>query len=592
MRISQLLSVFVTPSLILLLFAQSSTSANPKLKPLFFPADKNNLQVLPQRFEYTLLDDERLKVGDILMDASFVTFKVETSESGKYRLQFTWPAGLLKEGQLSLRNNSGKAILSSRLSPDNLKITPQTTMNEEQKLRSDVAQFFMEEVDSDLMDEMKYLPFMTFCISRESQDTHLSLCSKELYMSSQGGQIIIKPRTAVAKRVARVEVNGKIVGNQGIIYLNDTTESISFIAQTQSGANLEISTRKKDVDFKDIVLSKDETELSITASGAEPVDENKVQKISKDEWRIRIPAARPVLYLRGEGDIPMRQEFYIKGPLPKENDRLHLSARAEERTYSSSLRFQGLAPANTKVSPADTTSRVEPRGKNQFLWSIEDIPSGLPTRRYLNVTGPGKKQVAAYDVFRGNPYELYAGLHYLSPSGIAFADLSFQWWFENFLLLNNNVTRFHWGLALSHNQHLTTNDNELEVDFSRLELLWRAQEGFFLQDETWGLGLPLLMIKSTDSSTLAPGLSFFLQKKAPYFLSKIASWSQLKIDYFTSSSGGDFKLSSGYEIKALLYKALGHRLYLRYGLGLSQYEFEGASSDIQLGLEGGLSWHF
>ncbi|MBV2169252.1 MAG: hypothetical protein KUL82_11160, partial [Bdellovibrio sp.] len=223
-------------------FPSWAQTRSSKLKPLYFQADKNNLQVLPQRFEYTLLDEDRFKVGDILLDTTQVTFQIQPSpnKKGFYRIVFTWPAGLIKEGELAVKNNSGKAILNTLVSKAQVHITQATTQQEQgqESLRSEIATFTVDDVEANLVDSMKYLPFMVFCLYRESDETRLYLCSKELYLSSQQGQMTVKSRSTT-KKSAQIEINGKVVGNQGIIYLNERSESVAFKAQTQSGAFLE-----------------------------------------------------------------------------------------------------------------------------------------------------------------------------------------------------------------------------------------------------------------------------------------------------------------------------------------------------------------
>lgn len=579
--------------LLCLVLSAVAASAKPSLKPLLFQADKNNLQVLPQRFEYTLVDEDRLKVGNILIDATQVTFKVEPAqEKNKFRLSFSWPAGLMKSGELALKNNSGKAIFNAKLNSSNLQIKAGTPLEGEEDLRSDMAEFVTEDLDKSLLEDMKYLPYMTFCLFREEEETRLYLCSKELYMSSQGGQMAIKARSNT-KKTAQVEVNGKIVGNQGIIYLNDRAETVAFKAKTQSGASLEIDTRRKDVDFKDVISNEDGKRILLTASGAEPVDESKVKKISDTEWKIEIPASRPVIYLKGEGDIPMRQEFYVRGPLPKEKDRPYLSSKSESQIYGSSLTLQGVAPATVKISASDDAqAQLSPLPKNQFMWKLTGIPRGEKTRRYLGVSTGESNFVVGYDVMRGSPFEIYAGARYLTPSGIAFGDIGIKWWFENFLFINSDATRFHWGLALNHAQHLTTKEGQPEADLTTVELLWRAQEGFFLEDRTWGLILPMQMIKTDGGSTMAPGFGAFWMAPSTKWL-KFSDWSQAELRYFAGSSGGDVKLKSAYEVKGLLYNKFNSKLSLRYGLNISNYEFDVTEkSELQFGLEAGVSWRF
>lgn len=576
----------------------SAQQNRAKLKPLYFQADKNNLQVLPQRFEYTLLDEDRLKVGDILIDASKVTFQIEPSSQikGTYNIRFTWPAGLLKEGEISIKNNSGKAVLNSVITPENIKVFQEDApTSEEEKLRSEIATINFDGISSAIIDDMKYFPFMVFCIYKVSDDTRLYLCSKELYLSSQQGQMVVKPRSAV-KKPAQIEINGKIVGNQGIIYLDDKSENVAFKAQTQTGAFLEVETSKKDVDFKDVVISEDGEKIILTASGAEPVDEKKVKKISEQEWQIALPKSRPVLYLKGNGDIPMRQEFYIRGPLPKEKNRPFLSSRSADRTYSSKLSFNGVTPEGTqvKISDKDTQANLEATKKNQFLWTVQDIPAGLENRRYLNISSEGQNFVVGYDMFRGLPFGLGLGAQYLTPSGVAFGTINFDWWVENFLGINANWSRFHWGVSLSRDQHLSESDDVAKVDITTFELLWRNQDGFDLVDETWGLSLPLKMIQGPSASAMAFGVGGFISKKPWRWFKPVMHWSEIELQYFLGSSGSDFKVKSAYILSAKAYWKVSAKTHWYYGLNLSDYKYDppAAKEDLQIGLNGGIYWKF
>jgi hypothetical protein len=571
----------------------SALAAPPTLKPLHFPADKNNLQVLPQRFEYTLIDEDRLKVGDILIDFTQVSFQLEPAkEKGRYVIRFSWPAGLLKNGSLSIKNNSGKAIYTTELDSSKISVTAGKPLEGEEQLRTEIAHFVSEEVEGSVVDEMKYLPFMTFCIFKGEEATRLYFCSKELYLSSHAGQMTVKSRSTTKKH-AQVDVNGKVVGNQGFISLDNREETVAFRALTQTGAFLEIETRRKDVDFKDVIMDTEGKRILITASGALPVDQSKVKKISEDEWKLELSAARPLLYLNGEGDIPMRQEFYIRGPLPKENERPFVSAKSVSRIYGSEARISGIAPAKTQVSNQSATDTLQKLPKNQFTWTMSEIPRGEVTRRYLSLESGENKFVVAYDIFRGTPYELSLSAKYQSPSGSAFGELQLQTWFENFLGINSRITRFHWGLALAMTQPLTTGKDQPKIDMNQVTLLWRAQEGFYLEDASWGLRLPISMINIEGSGTMAPGVGFFYLTPSPKVWG-LLDWMHLTADYYLSSSGGDIKIKSGYQVKALFDKKLSPTLSWRYGLGLSTFEFDTTTkkSEMQIAPEIGAAWRF
>ncbi|HEX7675716.1 MAG TPA: hypothetical protein VF412_16185 [Bdellovibrio sp.] len=573
-------------------FAQGKA---PETKPLLFPADKNNLQVLPQRFEYSLWDENRLSVGDVLIDSTQVTFSLEPSKTkaGQYSIRFTWPAGLLKEGQLSIKNNSGKAIYSADLEKGTVKYYRGRPMADRENLRSDIASYTVPAVDAQTISTMKLLPFMVFCIYREAEGTRLYLCSKELYLTNQNGQIVVRPRNPATK-TAQVEINGTVVGNQGIIYLNDRNEAVNFRAQTKSGSTLEIETRRNDVDFKDAV--EDGNNIILTASGAEPVDENAIKRLSPTDWQVVLPKERPIVFLKGDGDIPMRQEFNIKGPLPQEKFRPFTSSKAATKTYASSLSLQVSAPAEGQISadPSDANAHFEQQGSG-YRWSLTGIPSG-EDRHYLTVQEGANTFYAAYDTNRGSPFDLYLGASYSAPSGLLNADLGGQWWIENFLLMNSSWSHLHWGLGVDHVQHLTDKADFAKVDLTTIELLWRAHAGFNMIDETWGLMLPFQIVKGDSDSTTMFGLGAFWQKqtKKKSWL-RFMNWSEVKLHYYLGSSG-NFKVKNAYRLEADAYKQFSpkSKWYLRYGLGLSQYKYDpsAAKEDMQLDINAAALWKF
>lgn len=580
----------------LVTFAQLDSKKD--FKPLLFQADKNNLQVLPQRFEYSLWDENRFSVGDVLIDSTQVAFKLAPVEGKKnqFHIRFSWPANLLKEGELTIKNNSGKTVFVAELNKETVHISLGTPLKDHETLRSDIASYSTT-VDAKIVNDMKYLPFLVFCIYRKTEDTKLYLCSKELYISSQQGRLTVKPRN-LNKKEAHVEINGATVGNQGIIYLNDRSEAVNFTAGTESGSFLEIETRRNDVDFKDIV--ENNNNLILTASGAEPADEKQVKKISATDWQIVLPKDRPVVYLKGDGDIPMRQEFNIKGVLPQEKFRPYTAANSTSKTYASSLTLQVTAPRNGQLKPNTQDSSANLEGQNRnFRWSLTDIPSG-ESRRYLSVAEGENNFVAGYDIDRGAPYILYLGVHYQLPSGLIFATVGGQWWIENFLFRNSSWNHFRWGFALDQRQHLTSKAEYAKVDITTGELLWRAHAGFNMIDPTWGLIIPLQMITAESDNTTMFGVGFFcqhrLQKSSFKFMTHMMNWAEIKLHYFPGSSNQNFKATSTFNLEVNAYKKLSEQSTwsLKYGAAFRQFKYVSppTEEDIQLDLTAAAYWKF
>ncbi|WP_413291019.1 hypothetical protein [Bdellovibrio sp. HCB337] len=584
------LIVFGTP---FLAQAQAAKKADQAI-PLFFQADKNNIQVLPQRFEYNLIDEDNIKIGDIVIDSTTFGFQIAPSTQfpGKYRARFIWPSGLLKEGSILIKDNTGKAVWTTNVSRRQIRlVNAEPKEGQDKTVRTQLAELVVDQINPVLIEDMKYFPFMNFCISRTNLDTKIYLCSKETYLTSQNNRLTIKAR-GQGKRPPFVEINGKNVGHQGIIFLNNENENIGFRAMTQSGAVLEVETRMKPVDFKDVVLSEDKKEIILTASGAEPVNEEKVTRISDDEWKFNLDVQRPILYLKGEGDIPMRQEFYIKGNTPADTARPSLDKNSFDRLYKPDVELKGTIAAGTTVSEGDETGRVEKLEGNRFRWRIEKIPAGETSRHYLRVNHEQNSYIAGYDIYRDFPFEAGALASYWTPAGQIYGDLHGTWWIENFVGSSADWSRLHFGLHARESLLLLKKSGEPNMNITHLELIWRSKAGFHFQDKTWGLLLPVEMIQATGVSVTSFGVGYFYSDKpATKKMKKYFDWYDIKFNYLLGG-GGDVKLKNAIQLTALAYKHVDKRFSWSYGAGLNQYSFDPGESKMQFQLTGGANYRF
>jgi hypothetical protein len=566
----------------------SSDEITPShLVPLPFNANLNNVRVLPQRFEYSLWDEDRLSVGNILIDSTQLTFQLSPSSTKKnrYNVRFTWPGGLVKNGRLTIRDNSGKSIFSSTFKKDDITISKGNVMEDHENLRSEIATFSVNELGPEFIESMRHLPFLMFCVYRETELTKINICSKELYLSLQKGQITIRPRN-LNKKNAQVEINGGKIGSQGVIYLNDSNETINFKSQTQSGSFLEMDIRTKDVDFNDIFQDGDN--IVLTATGAEPVDEKIIKKISDTTWSIRLPKDRPVIYLKGDGDFPLRQEINIRGPIPSSSNRIYAERASIAKTYSSTLEVLVATPQNAKLSlpKSEVSASIKNKDSEHYLWKITKIPKGT-NQRYLNLNAEGNTFTASLETYRAPAYSLYLGGSYNFSADKSSMRAELEWWFDSFLKLNSSWSKNHWGINLIQDN----NSNS-----TGLELLWRSKFGIHMIDDTWGLILALQDLNSNSGTSLVYGLGFFVQKSlAQTEMQNFMNFCEFKIHQYFGSEA-DTQRSHGVEFNMQAYKnILGQQfLFFRYGLGVSQYDYDPLtkSNEVQTQFQSGIYWTF
>jgi hypothetical protein len=574
------------------LFSALTARAELKAIPMIFQADKNHLEVLPQRFEYSLLDESQIKIGDILIDSATFGFQVASSVAfpGSYRARFVWPYGLVKNGTLSIRNNTGKTIWTAPFRTHDLKLVKKeqkdASSESNSALRSQLAEYMVDRLGPSLIDEMKFLPFMSFCVSKALERTRINLCSKEVFLTSTNGRLAIKARSQ-GKKEAFVEVNGRTVSHQGVIFLNDETQNIGFRSVSESGAILEIETRMKPVDFKDVVLSEDKKHLLLTASGTEPVTEENIQRISSDEWRATLDLVRPVLYLKGAGDIPLRQEFYVKGDIPTEAHRPSLDPNTLRRVYREDIELKGTLAPGTTASTSDKDAHLE-INSNKFAWTLSSVPGGQKSRHYFQVA---PSFAAGFDVEREFPWEADLGATVLVPAFQGSLLGALTWWSERFVGSEDSWAQLHWGVRASENLILNSKTGEANLSTTDVELLWRATPGFHFIDPTWGLSLAYENFQSSNVNGNTFGLGAFYSDTAPDIFKNWFQWQEIRGTYLMPSSG-TVSLTQGIKIETLFYRHFDLHWSLQTGLGVLMYTLDPGSAKTQAQLKAGMTYRF
>lgn len=557
--------------------------------PLLFPAEQNKIQVLPQRFEYTLLDSERIKIGDILIDATLLRFEILKSESEKVQLMFSWPAGLLQEGGISLINNNGRAIWDSPILKKDIKIA-KVENKESPELRSDLAQLTSQPIDPELFENMKYYPFMKFCVTQIKGDTRIELCSKELYLSTKEGKLIIKSRSANEKK-AVVTINGKAVGEQGLIFLNDRSQNISFRAEAVSGATLDVETRRKDVEFMDVTIGKDPQTLVFEARGAEPVTESTVTRLTNGNWRSVLPLERPVLYLQGEGGIPLRQEFFVRGSPPKTESRPFLAPTSLNKTYQSDLSLLGSTPNGTRISnlPKDppTLSQVAP---NRFRWNLGPMKAGNSHRQLAQITTNEGTWIAGYDVYRGYSIEGAARFSVLAPWNLSLGSLELHYWFERFLGLSSPFFLQRWSLGASQESSFTKKAESIAYGLTQVELRSRLNSGINYRDPGGGIAIKMSSLSLATSTLSTVGVGYFYRGPLMDWAAEQFPWTTLTLDYLLPAKSTDLEFKGMLRGRLLLEKPLGGRTYFDLGLSIENWTaWENSTLEpLQMGLNIGL----
>jgi hypothetical protein len=555
----------------ILLFMVSTSFSSILLAqiPLNFPAEFNSIQILPQKFEYTLLDSSSIKLGDIIIDSKTLNLNLELNPNNfnEGRFLFSWPAGLLKEGELLIFNNNGKSIFSRDISKEKIKIVS-GEKNSNSLIRNEISLFTTEYLDEELIEEIKYLPFFKFCVVKKERITKIELCSSELYVSTENDKLRIKERKTNPQNEAKVIINGKEAGDQGIVFLNAENENLNFKAQSESGALLEIVTRLQQIHFNDVIITSNRNFIKLKASGSFPVNETGVKRLGPDSWEITLPIEFPVFYVQGEGGIPMRQEFNIKGPLPHEKLRSYAVGSPKTKTYSSEATIEGRLPKGAIIKSKEDTSEVSLKNKQNFLWTLKKLNPSSWNHRNLTVLSGESEATIGYDIFRGYRNDFLIKSELLTPINLINLSMEFSSWLND---LSSGLS-LKYLTAISKPPNITKYSN---IDFS---YIFRPSKGINFIDPSFFLGFSYKILQLNDSSFSLPGVLLGDKRKpTSYWYSMIADWYQWKLEYFIGQKVNSIDLKSIMLFEFTNFYSLTSNQYLNYSLGFLKYQIDSES---------------
>jgi hypothetical protein len=521
-----------------ILVAVGPTLAAEKGQPLFFPLKLNNVQPLPQKFEYSLRDAYRFLLGNRIIDTSQFEFVMYPSASGT-QVEVRWPPNLFESGNISILSPSGVSIWSSSVTEKQNVI----------KLQNSDA----------LINKLLNLSFFKFCVSQYEVNTGMEVCSPELLLKGSGQNIraVYKPHN----RPASIQINGRPVTPHGIVFLNDEKESLSFRAVAVSGAEFKMDTRSINLEFLDVTSVSDNL-MAVTIKGPYPLAPSEYRILKDGLWTVILKKDRALVYIAGAGQVPLRQEFVVQGPLPIEANRLYLEKSSPTKAYASSLELHGWNPQKGTPQAADSGSDVASVG-DRFTWSLKNLTYGQDKSSHIQVADSGNVFAASYSFSRAlaNRLELFGGIN--SYKTTLYVGGEAQMWLESLPIINR-ISQQRTGLGLIYNQDLSGNTKAVLME---LDFYWRLTRGLQLMDPSFyfGLGLQNWSLNSHGIQTFAPFIGWM--GNAPAKL-KYFDWQELTLKQSLSAKSSEVDFKSRTDLRWKLYQPLSDQTKLRYSLGI------------------------
>lgn len=535
-------------------------------RQLFFPIEKNSIQILPQRFEYQLLSPLALRVGDEVLNAGTLSFQFAQPHplNDLTLARFRWSGALFDEGDIVLLDSTGKALWRHAVS--STQVLRQTTKRTDGS-RLETFTFEDREFPVSVLSRIRLYPFFRFCLSREEDRTHVLFCARDQYLKvDKSKKYVLRSRTRPGQ-LGQIEINGQAVDPQGYIFLQGIQNPINLHARFPNGASLDIETRQQKVEFRDITRTENGQGILIKAVGAEPADSKRVRKTGDGSWVAEIESERPHLYVKGAAGIPMKQEFVLSGVLRPSELVLTTEDDIPTKTYASELSLRVKRPSGWKPEAQDK-SRVTNLTDTAFTWTLDQLVFQDDNRRFLGLRKDGQSFFAAAEIkrYRAHEYQLWAG----APLEVG---LSGTRWFEG----------FRWGARLRAEKELMKlSESNPSLGALTAEALWTLEPSLLDVEPQTGLSLGALTAMIESQTQLAVSVGGFTRRPARGTWLEAGDTMLARADFAMGQGQGATKLKSLINAELLFEKAwTGQRRWL-YGAALksAQVDFEGSSKNL------------
>jgi hypothetical protein len=543
----------------------------PDFIPLFFAPEKNGVIYSHQELEYDLTDPLVLRVGPLAVTAAGVVMRMsrETGQffefefgldlkkrfANMYMVSFQWPNELIPDGALELLNDEGKVIYRTEVAEERaiawrkfVEVAEQEVVSESaekkaaaqpkktgalnprpvtrvgaaslRRMGHDQSSFGLFGGDIFEIPIWKIADPFRFCITKDSPEGRIALCSKRYRFIRKGGlySVIAENKNVVAK----VMVNDKPVTLKGSAVFIDEKRPIKFAALMGNGTYFEFVSFPKHITIVDMVHNDKTDKVEVIGFGAPPL--GPIQRIDRRApdywdflniastigdfrkfWKAEFPAHGGNLYLRGYGGAPFRQPFVYER-LPRRSTRPLIHIRSPKGTYSKTVTLKGETSDPVKVSSKEESA--ESTTPTSFDWEFLARERGILNSSEIAVRDGKYTFHAFHEVYKGFPREFS-----LRTSGVVTSDLNIlvlgeaaaHYWFEKIVGWDN--TRWshqRWGVNAKYFQSLVSiggkkDDNGQKMDFSfratTLDLKYRLTPGIWARDPTLGVMAQAQMVR-------------------------------------------------------------------------------------------------
>jgi hypothetical protein len=498
--------------LISIIFSLASSAS--EIGKIYFPAEKNGARLLFQKLEYQVINDDSIKLGNLLINSNDVKIEIAKTSEDKPLFAFWGPAQMIKNATLLIRDPTGRSIWSYKIKNKELE-EPTKTKTSENPIQSNLAVFRLKKPDAQMITSLSNTIFFNFCIFYEDENHRHNLCSKDyrLERSKKGWDLSLITRT---KKDYIVQVNGTEVGQEGLVQISDKISNISFSARLASGFLLELRTGNIPIEIIDSKWESESDFAELTIREKNLNDKFNLRRA----WVSKVLFNQSYFYLEGESQIPLKQEIVFDEKPPSEKVRPKLMNN-NFKTYSESLSLDLKMAPETKIKAKTNGDTVNNR-KAVSTWNLNKISMEGSNTHAIEITNQDKKYLATYEVLRGLPWLTKIGLNLsqantttgdtkITPmTGNGF-DFDLTYHSSSFLGINADWAQLRWLVDINtKSMSYKSNEGSLtKIQDSSIDFGYRFSYGFHHETPSAGLLFGYYNRKIDSQTASSPTLGFF-----------------------------------------------------------------------------------
>jgi hypothetical protein len=484
---------------------------------IYFPAEKNGARLLFQKLEYQILDDDNIRLGNMLINTNDVRIELSKSTETAPQFSFFGPSQLMKNSQIIIRDPTGRSVWSYLVqNKDLLESNGAAERESVTRLLKKVDVLRLAETSTEMLAKINNSIFFTYCIFYEEENHRYNICSRD-YRLEKSGKKWTLAQVVNAKKDFIVQVNGTEVGSDGTIQISEKLSTISFSSRLASGLLIEFRTGNIPIEVIDSKwdTQSDFAELTIR-------EKNQDDKFNlKQAWSSKVPFTQSYFYLEGESQIPLKQELFFEDKPPSEQVRPNLT-RNNFQTYSSSITINFKNAPDIKLKPKTPGDKIVNRTPISE-WQLNNIKSEGSNIHFLELSSPNKTYFASYEVLRGRPgvfqiqsligqntraSETTKSTQQDSLNGIS---LNMDYHFTDFLGIDSNWSQLRWftkiGYALINVKPKA--GEATSIAETSLDLGYRFNYGFHHETPSLAFYFGFFQRKTKEEMANSPSLGLF-----------------------------------------------------------------------------------